>query len=61
VFVADLAVELRSWPTDTWAKIGIDPQAAAGALIASWRGGHLKGLQLGGLTGEEALRWSGRQ
>jgi hypothetical protein len=55
VFLADLTVELRAWPTDTWAKVGIDPQAAAGAVIAGWRGGHLKGLRLGGLTAEEAL------
>jgi hypothetical protein len=55
VFLADLAVELRARPTDTWAKLGVDPQAAAGAVAAAWRGGHLKGLQLGGLTGEEAL------
>jgi hypothetical protein len=54
VFVADLTVELRAWPTDTWAKLGVDPQAAAGAVIAAWRRGHLNGLQLGGLTGEEA-------
>jgi hypothetical protein len=55
VFVADLTVELRAWPTDTWAKLGVDPQAAAGAVIAAWRGGDLPGLRLGGLTGEEAL------
>jgi hypothetical protein len=55
VFLADLTVELRAWPADTWAKVGVDPQAAAGAVIAAWRGGHLKGLQLGGLTAEEAL------
>jgi len=55
VFLADLTVELRAWPADTWAKVGVDPQAAAGAVIAAWRGGHVKGLQLGGLTGEEAL------
>ena len=24
-------------------------------VIAAWRGGHLNGLRLGGLTGEEAL------
>jgi hypothetical protein len=24
-------------------------------VIAAWRGGHLNGLQLGGLTGEEAM------
>jgi hypothetical protein len=55
VFLADLTVELRAWPTDTWATLGVDPQTAAGAVIAAWRGGHLTGLQLGGLTAEEAL------
>jgi hypothetical protein len=54
VFLADLTVELRAWPYGTWARLGVDPQAAAGAVIA-WRGGHLNGLQLRGLTGEEAL------
>jgi hypothetical protein len=24
VFVADLTVELRAWPTYTWAKLGVD-------------------------------------
>jgi hypothetical protein len=55
VFLPDLTVELRAWPTDTWAKLGVDPQTAADAIIAAWRGGHLKGLQLGGLTAEEGL------
>jgi hypothetical protein len=55
VFLVDLAVELRAWPTDTWAKLDVDPQAAAGAVIAAWRGGHLQGLQLGGLTAAEAM------
>jgi hypothetical protein len=55
VFVADLTVELHAWPTDTWAKLGIDPQAAAGAVVAAWCGGDLTGLRLGGLTAEEAL------
>jgi hypothetical protein len=36
VFVADLTVELRAWPTDTWAKLDVDPQTAAGAVIAAW-------------------------
>ena len=48
VFLADLTVELRAWPSGTWARLGLDPQAAAGAVIAAWRGGHVKGLQLGG-------------
>jgi hypothetical protein len=54
VFLADLAVELRAWPADTWNKVGVDPQAAAGAVVAGWQRGDLLGLQLGGLTAEEA-------
>jgi hypothetical protein len=55
VFVADLTVELRAWPTDTWVKVGIDPQAAAAAVVAGWRRGDLLGLRFGGLSDEEAL------
>jgi hypothetical protein len=55
VFPADLTVELRAWPTDTWAKLGIDLQAAAGAVVAAWGGGDLPGLRLGGLTDDETL------
>jgi hypothetical protein len=55
VFLADLTVELRAWPTDTWAKVGIDPQAAARSVVAGWQRGDLLGLRLGGLTAEEAL------
>jgi hypothetical protein len=55
VFVADLTCELRAWPYGTWTRLGVDPQAAAGAVIAVWQDGHVKGLRFGGLTGEEAL------
>jgi hypothetical protein len=55
VFLADLTVELRAWPADTWSKVGVDPQAAAQAVVAGWQRGHLPGRRLGGLTGEEAL------
>jgi hypothetical protein len=55
VFVADLTTELRAWPTDTWAKVRIDPQAAAGAVVAGWRRGDLPGRRLGPLTAQEAL------
>jgi hypothetical protein len=55
IFLADLTVELRAWPHGTWASLGVDPQTAAGAVIAGWQQGHLKGLHLGELTGEEAL------
>jgi hypothetical protein len=54
VFLADLTVELRAWPTDTWAKVGVDPQAAAGAVVAGWQDGRIEGLRLDGLTAEEA-------
>jgi hypothetical protein len=55
VFLADLTLELRAWPTDTWPKVGVDPQAAAGAVVAAWQRGHIKGLRLDGLAAEEAL------
>ena len=55
VFLVDLTVELRAWARDTWAKVGIDPQAAAGAVVAGWQRGDLLGLRLGGLTAQEAL------
>jgi len=55
VFLADLTVELRAWPLDTWSKVGVDPQAAAGAVIGCWRHGHLSGLRVGGLSAEEAV------
>jgi hypothetical protein len=55
VFLTDLTVELRAWPADTWAKVGVDPQAAARAVVAAWQRGDLLGLRLGGLTAEEAL------
>jgi hypothetical protein len=48
-------VELRAWPADTWSKVGVDPQAAAAAVVAGWQRGDLPGLRLGGLTAEEAL------
>jgi hypothetical protein len=55
VFLADLTVELRAWPADTWSKVGVDPQAAAHAVVAGWQRGDLLGLRLGGLTDEETL------
>jgi len=36
VFLADLTVELRAWPLDTWTKVGIDAQVAARAVVARW-------------------------
>jgi hypothetical protein len=55
VFLADLTVELRAWPLDTWAKVGVDPQAAGRAVLAGWQRGDLPGLRLGRLAAEETL------
>jgi hypothetical protein len=30
-----LVLALRAWPTDTWSKVGIDPQSAASAVLAA--------------------------
>jgi hypothetical protein len=48
VFVADLTYGLRAWPSGTWASLGVDPQAAAGAVVAPWQAGYLKGYSLPG-------------
>jgi hypothetical protein len=53
VFLADLTVELRAWPQSTWASLAIDPEAAADAVVSSWKQSQLKGLRLDGLTAEE--------
>jgi hypothetical protein len=55
VFLADLTVELRAWPADTWSKVGVDPQAAARPVVTGWQRGDLLGRRLGGLTAQEAL------
>jgi hypothetical protein len=54
VFVADLTGELRAWPHDTWAKLGVDPDQVAQAVIGCWRDGEVSGLQLDDLSFEEA-------
>ena len=36
VFVADLTGELRAWPHDTWAKLGVDPDQVAKAATGSY-------------------------
>jgi hypothetical protein len=55
LFLTDLTLELRAWPDGTWAKVGVDPQAAARAVISGWQCGDLLGRRLGGLTAQEAL------
>jgi len=54
VFIADLTGELRAWPTDTWAKVGVDSDQVAQAVIGCWRDGEVTGLQIDDLSFEEA-------
>jgi hypothetical protein len=54
VFVADLTAELRAWPHDTWAKVGVDPDQVAQAVVGCWRDGEVSGLQVDDLGFEEA-------
>ena len=54
VFLADLTVELRAWPRDSWAAVGVDPDAVAHAVLACWRRGEIQGLAFEGVTFEEA-------
>jgi hypothetical protein len=54
VFLADLTVELRAWPQQTWTAVGISPELALLAVVDRWRAGHLKGLEFGGVSVEEA-------
>jgi hypothetical protein len=44
VFPADLTVELRTWPQERWAMLGVDLQEVAGAVVACWRRGEVRGL-----------------
>jgi hypothetical protein len=54
VFVADLTVELRAWPTDTWAQLGVDADQVTQAVVGCWRDGEVTGLQVDDLGFEEA-------
>jgi hypothetical protein len=54
VFVADLTVELRGWPQDTWTAVGVDPDQVVQAVIGCWRAGEVTGLQVDDLSFEEA-------
>jgi hypothetical protein len=54
VFVADLTVELRAWPQDTWTAVGVDPDQVAQAVIGGWQDGEVTRLQVDDLSFEEA-------
>jgi hypothetical protein len=54
VFVADLTRELRAWPQDSWAKLGVDPDQVAQAVVGCWQDGEVTGLQVDDLGFQEA-------
>jgi hypothetical protein len=54
VFLADLTVELRAWPKQTWAAVDVSPEAALLAVVDRWRADHVKGLEFDGVSAEEA-------
>jgi hypothetical protein len=54
VFVADLTGELRAWPHDTWAKLGVDTDQVAQAVVGCWQDGEVTGLQVDDVGFEEA-------
>jgi hypothetical protein len=41
VVLADLTVELRAWPQQTWMADGVSPEAALFAVVDCWRALHL--------------------
>jgi hypothetical protein len=57
VFLPDLTVELRAWPYGTWTRLGIDPQAAAGAVVAAWHGGHVRACDSVGWPPRRPWHW----
>ena len=53
VFLADLTVELRAWPTDTWAALGVDLDHVAAAVVGCWQRDEVRALHLPLEAGED--------
>src|SRR6266516_317689 len=54
VFLADLTTELRAWPQQRWTDLGVSPEVALLAVVEGWRARQVKGLEVGGVSVEEA-------
>ena len=53
VFPADLTEELRAWPRDTWAALGVDLEQVASVVVGCWRRGDIRGLTFPLQPGED--------
>jgi hypothetical protein len=53
VFLADLTEELRVWPQERWAALGVDLQQVAAALVSCWQRGEVRGLTFPLQPGED--------
>jgi hypothetical protein len=53
VFPADLTGELRAWPQERWATLGVDLQQVTAAVVGCWRRGDFRGLHLPLEPGED--------
>jgi hypothetical protein len=53
IFPADLTEELRAWPQERWAALGVDLDQVTAALVGCWQRGGFRGLQLPLEPGED--------
>jgi len=53
VFPADLTEELRAWPQERWAALGVDLDQVVAALVGCWQRGDVRGLHLPLEAGED--------
>jgi hypothetical protein len=53
VFLADLIEELRAWPQERWAAVGVDLAQVAGAVVGCWQRGDFGGLTFSLQPGED--------
>jgi hypothetical protein len=53
VFPGDLTAELRAWPAEHWATLGVDLDQVTRALVGCWERGEVRGLQFPLRAGED--------
>jgi hypothetical protein len=53
VFLADLTAELRAWPAERWAALGVDLEQVTEALVGCWQRGEIHGLTFPLQPGED--------